>query len=80
MHYDEPQPCKHEAFTQCYFNVGPESKTMGQHWNSTGWMSRACWKVKIKKRNLSFYPTNETEAQAQVDIWGGRAAAVISKT
>ena len=32
-------------------------------------------KLKVKKRNLSFYPTNETEAQAQVDFWGGRAAA-----
>ena len=24
-------PSKHEVFTQCYFNVGPASKTVGQH-------------------------------------------------
>ena len=36
-------PRKHGAFTQCCFNVGPASKTMGQHWNSIGWRSRVCW-------------------------------------
>ena len=36
-------PSKHEAFTQCSFNVGPPSPTLAQHWNSIGWMPRACW-------------------------------------
>ena len=27
-------PIKHEAFSQCFFNVGPTSKTMDQHWNN----------------------------------------------
>ena len=34
---------KHGTFTQCCFNVGPTSKTVGQHWNSLGWMPRVCW-------------------------------------
>ena len=34
----EREPSKHVAFTQCCFNVGPASKTMGQHWNSIEWM------------------------------------------
>ena len=29
-------PSKHGAFTQCCFNVGPASKTVEQHWNSSG--------------------------------------------
>ena len=36
-------PRKHGVFTQCCFNVGPASKTLGQHWNSIGWMPRDCW-------------------------------------
>ena len=38
-----PLPSKHGAFTQCCFNVGTASKTVCQHWNSLGWMSRVCW-------------------------------------
>ena len=30
------QPRKHEAVTQCCFNAGPASKTVGQQWNSIG--------------------------------------------
>ena len=33
---------KHETFTECRFNVGPASKTVGQHWNEVGWTSRVC--------------------------------------
>ena len=36
-------PRKHEAFTQCCFDVGPASKTVGQHWNGIGWMPCVCW-------------------------------------
>ena len=36
-------PSKHEALTQCCFNVGPASKTVCQHWNSFRWMPRVCW-------------------------------------
>ena len=32
------------AVTQCCFNIGPASKTLGQHWNSIGWMPRVCAK------------------------------------
>ena len=35
-------PSKHEAFTQCCFNVGPPSSTLAQHWNSIKWMPRNC--------------------------------------
>ena len=34
---------KHGIFTQFYFNVGPPSSPLDQHWNSIGWMSRVCW-------------------------------------
>ena len=37
------QSSKHGSFTQCCFNVGPASKTVGQHWNSIGSMPRVCW-------------------------------------
>ena len=41
-----PPPCqqrkaairKHGTFTQCYFNAGPASKTVCQHWNIIGWI------------------------------------------
>ena len=45
-------PSKHEAFTQCCFNVGPASKTVGQHWNSIGWMPRVCWVAHVSSRRL----------------------------
>ena len=31
-------PCRHVAFTQCRFNVGPPLWTLAQHWNSIGLM------------------------------------------
>ena len=33
-------PSKHGTITQCCFNVGPASKTVGQNWNSIGLMPR----------------------------------------
>ena len=36
---------KHEAFTQCCFNVGPPSSTLAQHWNSIGLIPCVCWLV-----------------------------------
>ena len=40
-------PSKHETFTQCWFNVGPPSATLSQHWANIGWTSRVslagCW-------------------------------------
>ena len=38
-------PSKQSAFTQCCFNVGPALKTVAQHWNNIGWMSRVCWDI-----------------------------------
>ena len=32
-----------ETLNQCWFNVGPSSATLAQHWNSIGSVSRACW-------------------------------------
>ena len=32
----------HGAFTQCWFNVDSASSTLGQHWNTIGWMLRVC--------------------------------------
>ena len=34
-------PNKHETLNQCWLNVGPASKTMGQHSANIG--SRVCW-------------------------------------
>ena len=36
---------KHRKITQCCFNGGPASKTLVQHWNSIGWMTRVCWAI-----------------------------------
>ena len=58
-------PGKHGAFTQCCFNVGPASKTVAQHWNSIGWMSRVCWAT-VRFADPDYYsdnsPTPSTEA------------------
>ena len=42
-------PSKHGAFTQCCFNVGPASKTVGQHWNSIGWI-QGWWIMRTRKQ------------------------------
>ena len=42
---DQWCPGKHEMLTQCCFDVGPASKTMGQHQNYIGLISRVCWGV-----------------------------------
>ena len=34
---------KHGALTMCWFNVGPPSATLGQHWTNTWSMPRDCW-------------------------------------
>ena len=35
-------PRKHEAFPQCWFDVGPTSQTSDQHQNNIGEMPRVC--------------------------------------
>ena len=35
-------PNKHGSLTTCWFNAGPSSTTLAQHWTSTWWMSRVC--------------------------------------
>ena len=35
---------KYGTITQCCFNDGSASKTVGQHWNSFGWMTHVCAK------------------------------------
>ena len=35
-------PQQTQTFTQCWFNVGPASTTLFQHWTSLGWMSHIC--------------------------------------
>ena len=32
----------HEVFKQCWFNVGPPSTTLVQHWSSIGWIPCDC--------------------------------------
>ena len=36
-------PSKHETLTQCWFNVGPPSARLSQHWTNIGSMYRVCW-------------------------------------
>ena len=36
-------PRKDEKLTQCWFNVGPPSTTVGRHWASIGSLSYVCW-------------------------------------
>ena len=36
-------PSKHEALSHCWFNVGPPSTTLAQHWTNFGSMPRVCW-------------------------------------
>ena len=40
-------PSKHETLSQCCFNVGPPSLTLGQHYTIIGSTSRACLKLKL---------------------------------
>ena len=60
-----PQPSKHEALNQCWFEDGPASQTVGQNWTSIGSTSCVCrvltgyvvfrtsWGVKILKLLLN---------------------------
>ena len=34
---------KHVTFTQCWFNVDPQSLMLARHWNSIGWLYRVFW-------------------------------------
>ena len=34
---------KHGTLPMCWFNVGPASQTVGQHWTDTWSMFRVCW-------------------------------------
>ena len=36
-------PSKHRKFTQCWFDVGPASETLGQQQTSIGYASCLCW-------------------------------------
>ena len=38
-------PSKHETLNHRWFNVGPSSTTLAQHWTNNGTMSRVCWDV-----------------------------------
>ena len=38
-------PAKTGHWALCWFNVGPSSATLAQHWNNTRAMSRVCWGV-----------------------------------
>ena len=33
----------HEMLTQCWFNAGPASATLTQHWTTIGWTFRVHW-------------------------------------
>ena len=56
---------QHETLSQCWFNVGPSSTTLAQHWTSIGSMSRVFWvcmchyaTVRIMVTNCRNYPEN----------------------
>ena len=36
-------PSRHERLSHCWFNVGPPSTTLAQHWTSNGSISLVCW-------------------------------------
>ena len=36
-------PSKHDALNQCWFDDGPASQMVGQHWASIGSSFRVCW-------------------------------------
>ena len=56
-----PVPNKQETFTQCWFNIGPPSSTLAQHWTSTGWTFRVCW-----VRQLLYSPPHRARTAVQV--------------
>ena len=56
-------PSKHGAFTQCCFNVGPASKTQGQHWNSIDWMPGVCSPCRF------WFPVKRGSWLVQTVIW-----------
>ena len=43
QHWSKVSSSKHGTLPMCYFNAGPASQTMGQHWPNTRSMSRVCW-------------------------------------
>ena len=53
-------PSKHESLTHCWFNVGPPTTTLAQHWTNNGWKYRAgletqedTWNSEGRPRNIS---------------------------
>ena len=64
-------PSKHQALTQCCFNVGPPSLTAGQHWNNIGATTRRRWPANLKTtlgQGLVFAGSRWTGGRA-VDIF-----------
>ena len=58
------------AITQCCFNVGPASKTVGQHWNSIEWISRVC-RIPLLMQCI-FVASHHTITQIMANRWTGR--------
>ena len=51
-------PSQHDTLARCWVNVGPSSKTMGQHSSNIRLTSRVCWdtllgNITVSCRNLS---------------------------
>ena len=43
VYSDRTMPSEHETLSHCWFNVGPPSTTLAQHWTNNGSKSRVCW-------------------------------------
>ena len=68
------EPSKHEALTQCYFNVGPLSLTSEQHYNNIGSTSRVCWEI-----TEAFIPFSESFINMLCVVTLQRQQPAISK-
>ena len=79
-------PSKHGTFAQCCFNVGPASRTVGQHCNSIGRMSSVCWDTGVEGGRddweqiaLSFLTANDLRSvMTDRRLWRHRAVLLVT--
>ena len=70
---------KHEAMTQCCFDVGPTSKPAGQHQNSIVSMPRVCYTTIYPKASPKSGCATNYNHQIQINYTKHNKQTIISK-
>ena len=65
-------PSKHDTLNQCWFNVGPASATLAQHYSSIGSMCRVFW-----AGTIYLLETSSDESRGHLVISQGRMSDTV---